>query len=273
MRFKNYIEVLSREKRPFRFIASRAICRLGLWRFFRISCDHYTLKLHPAALAMRLWVDGQDRGGDLEVITRILRAGDVYVDVGANIGQLALAASVCVGAAGVVYAFEPHPRTHRFLTDNIRLNRATNAVAVNAAVGDRDGWCVVSDGRSDDQNRISENGFRVLQVRLDQLFPSEVVRLLKIDVEGFEEFVLRGGESLLGRVDVIFFESCDQYAKRYGSTANSVISFLVSKGFVVYQVQGTVIKPVEPAEHEAECRNLIACRDPTVLTSAFSQER
>jgi FkbM family methyltransferase len=62
-----------------------------------------------------------------------LREGDLYVDVGANIGYFSLLASQCVGPAGKVIAVEADPETFKDLTSNLELNKARNVTARNIA--------------------------------------------------------------------------------------------------------------------------------------------
>jgi len=66
-------------------------------------------------------------------ILGLLRSGDVYVDVGSNVGYYAVLASAIVGATGRVIAIEPSPETAKVLEQNIQLNGAGNVTVVNAA--------------------------------------------------------------------------------------------------------------------------------------------
>ena len=65
-------------------------------------------------------------------ITERLKDGDVFVDVGANVGYFSLLASTLVGSGHVV-AVEPTPRAFDMLEESLRRSHATNVRAVNAA--------------------------------------------------------------------------------------------------------------------------------------------
>ena len=52
----------------------------------------------------------------------MLQRGDVFVDVGANIGYFSVLAACLVGEGGQVFAFEPDPDNFRLLRDNVALN-------------------------------------------------------------------------------------------------------------------------------------------------------
>ena len=65
-----------------------------------------------------------------------MRPGDVFVDVGANIGLYTLIAAHIVGASGRVYAFEPGSETYRRLLSNVQLNQMTNVSCHELALSD-----------------------------------------------------------------------------------------------------------------------------------------
>ena len=94
------------------------LMKTGLSRFFTIPMNGYKIKFSRSALAFTLFADREDRHDDEEFVKRILKNGDVYVDVGANIGTLALAASTKVSNNGKVIAIEAHPGTFDHLKAN-----------------------------------------------------------------------------------------------------------------------------------------------------------
>lgn len=136
----------------------------------------------------------------------LLRPGELFVDVGSNVGSYAVLAG-SIGARCV--AFEPVPSSFRRLLDNIALNRYEDRVtALNLAVGDtRSSALMTSD--EDTTNRIvTASDLRrnavveVQMVRLDDVVDGDPV-LIKIDVEGSEPEVLRGAYSLLRRKSLL----------------------------------------------------------------------
>src|SRR6266496_451229 len=74
-----------------------------------------------------------------EFVNRFLRPGDVFVDVGANIGLFTLIAASRVGPTGKVIAFEPTSETYERLVGNVRLNRLRNVDCVRSALSDHSG--------------------------------------------------------------------------------------------------------------------------------------
>ena len=232
---QRYFHILRQQKHTWRFLASRVLWRSRLCSLFAIHKESYRLKFHPTALSAILWIDPQDRGGDEEFLRRYLKESDSVVDVGANIGDLALTAASVVGPKGKVYCIEAHPRTYGFLLKNIALNDYSNIVTLNLALGDKQSEILFSDLRGDDQNRVSENGgISVKMARLDDLRLSEgAIQLLKIDVEGYEKFVLEGAPQTLERVSCIYFESYERHFSRYGYSCCDVIDLSEKRGFTL----------------------------------------
>lgn len=223
------------EREPLRFILSRLLWRSGLCRFVVIELGYGRLHFAPSALSAQMWLDPQGRATDTAFFKSVLRAGDVVVDVGANVGTLTILASRLVGPAGHVYALEPHPETYRFLQRNLVLNDARNVTAVPVAAGAADGRGGLISGRSDDQHRIGEGGVEVRMRSLDSLLSDDPrpIRLLKIDVEGFEKMVLEGAARVLLRTRFVYFETGDVLSSRYGYSTLDLVEDLRSRDFEV----------------------------------------
>jgi FkbM family methyltransferase len=138
-----------------------------------------------------------------QLLQRILFAGAVVVDAGANIGIYSEFLSRCIGPKGVVHSFEPCP-------DNfVRLRRATrklpNVWPRAAVVGERSGETMlyVSDSLNVDHRAYASEGnprraLQVAMVALDDYFkPGECVDLLKLDIQGYEMHALQGAKRLI----------------------------------------------------------------------------
>lgn len=127
-----------------------------------------------------------------------LRPGDKFIDVGANVGLYTLLARALVGQSGHVDSFEPMKATFKQLREEIDLNKLENVAIHNLAVSDVTGFvsfnettddCTahVSPDPSADQSRLS-----VRAVRLDSHLPDDTYAMMKMDIEGYEPFALRG---------------------------------------------------------------------------------
>lgn len=140
---------------------------------------------------------------DMSFVLHLLRPGDLFVDVGANIGSYTMLASGVCGARSI--AIEPDPRTVQHLGRNIAVNGLGGRVDLKmTAVGEETGTIAFTTGL-DTMNRVAAAGDRDAQMvplaRLDDLLDSCAPVLIKMDVEGFEAPALRGAEETLGCVD------------------------------------------------------------------------
>jgi FkbM family methyltransferase len=151
------------------------------------------------------------------VFVRVLGAGDVVVDIGANIGFLTVLAALLVGPSGRVVAFEPDPGNVERLRANLALNACVNVTIIEKAVTNQVGEVEfflnsdTSDGNAlwdpaqfpgnvkclATQKRITLQG-TTLDAEWEQLrLPAP--KLIKIDTEGAEQRVLEGMRGLLAR--------------------------------------------------------------------------
>lgn len=159
----------------------------------------------------------------IEALTGFLQPGDTFIDVGSHIGYYSMFALQMVGPTGAVFAFEPNPQTYGVLTANGLVNRAGNLYAYNCAVGDSPGIATFNINPEDEgmsslvfkSNQATQVSVHVTTLDfVAQAARLGPVRMLKIDVEGFEENVVRGANALLssGSVESIVFEINNNFA-------------------------------------------------------------
>ena len=184
-----------------------------------------------------------------EFVNHFLRPGDVFVDVGANIGLFTLIAASRVGPTGKVIAFEPTSKIYERLVGNVRLNRLRNVDCVRSALSDHtgeldllqsvdgfDAWNSFA-APTKGQSALPE---RVGVIEWDRYAEvhrlSGKVTMMKIDVEGWESRVLTGGREMLSRSDspVLQVEFTDDAAQAAGSSCRALYEFLESLGYRMY---------------------------------------
>jgi FkbM family methyltransferase len=138
---------------------------------------------------------------DMRFVLAYLEPGDLFVDVGANVGIYTLLASSVRDVT--VESFEPSPEAFSRLVENVELNNLGAHVAVHrAAAGEEDGTALLTQGRDCWNHLTSQRGDDAIEVpllRLDSILPSarRRVALIKIDVEGRERDVLSGAVQTL----------------------------------------------------------------------------
>ena len=141
--------------------------------------------------------------GTVKLIQSLLKSGDLFIDVGANIGFLSMVGAVSVGKKGEVIAFEPVPSTYAILKENKSLNKMNNLQLNSFALGSKNENVLIYEetnnrgGASIAIKRSENDGIPVEVKRLDELILDRPVQLIKIDVEGLELEVLKGGEQLI----------------------------------------------------------------------------
>jgi FkbM family methyltransferase len=127
-----------------------------------------------------------------------LREGDLFVDVGANLGVY----SVVVANHGCrVLAFEPNHSVAAILRENASLNRPELISVHECAVGDSTGL-VAFGGPTDSQGTLysaEADAETVPITTLDEAVAEERPALIKIDVEGYDGLVLKGGNGVIER--------------------------------------------------------------------------
>ncbi len=252
------------QSHPLRFLGSRLLWHSHMSALFTTNCGDYRLRFYPTSYSATLWLDPNERLADEQIFRKLLRKGDVVIDVGANIGSLTLAAASLVGPQGTVYSIEAHPRTYKYLLGNLRLNHVRNVTPLNVACGRDKSTVHFSNLRSDDQNHIADVGLSVPVERLDDLvilLAGQRIALLKIDVEGYEKFVLEGAARLLARTNAIYFESWEAHYNRWGYHLGEVLGVLRGHGFNTYRLSdGPAMVKVDEGYRSLHCENLLSLK-------------
>lgn len=263
MRLAHWVRVLRNHPRPLRLVAARVLQRTGLSPLFTIRLDGYALRFYPTNVSANLWINPDSRFHDLSLFTDYCRPGDTVIDVGANIGEVAIVCGQSVGQSGHVFAFEPHPRTYRFLVGNLSFNRCTNVSPRNVALGEADGMIRLSDDKRDDMNRIDVTGtIPVVMTTLDSAVPPSAVAFLKVDVEGAELGVLRGATQTIARAGCVNCELIDEHCRRYGHRMGDVIALLQAAGLATYRVaEPRRLTPVDATFRDPGAHELVALRN------------
>lgn len=137
------------------------------------------------------------------------RKGEIVVDVGAQVGRYSIIGSKLIGKEGKVIAIEPEPLNFELLKDNIKLHNAENVTPVNLALADMEGHIKLWLGKTpgwhsiiapNSEAKFTGNCINVRCTTLDNLLRQlgiQRIDWLKIDAEGAELTVLRGGLDIL----------------------------------------------------------------------------
>jgi FkbM family methyltransferase len=197
---------------------------------------------------------------DVDLFRRLVRPGDVVLDVGANIGHHTVVYSKAAGPAGRVYAFEPQRWVFQVLCANLVANDCLNASAHRLALGDKPGRLRLQavDYTADLNfgaaalSKLFQGDMRGESVPVGTLdafvADEEVPRVdfVKLDVQTFELFVLQGAKETLRRFRPrLFVEIAPYWMKRLnGYDHREVYALLREAG---YDLLDKRLEPVDEA--------------------------
>ena len=201
---------------------------------------------------------------EIVFVRRLLRPGMRVVDIGANYGTYSLAMGQAVAPEGRVWAYEPASATARYLRETIARNGLANVEMMQSALSDRTGSGRLRLDAQVELNRLVTDGDGE-EVRLTTLDVESGLRtwgridFIKIDAEGGELDIVRGGESFFAEQSpLVMFERRAAEGENEG-----VRSAFVARGYALFKLIGpdTCLVPVGPDESfDAFDLNLFACK-------------
>jgi FkbM family methyltransferase len=173
---------------------------------------------------------------DMAFVLHVLRQGDVFIDVGANVGSYTiLAAGVCKAQC---ISLEPVPKTFAHLLANVRLNDLESLVSCrNVAAGSAAGTVQFTSGLDTVNHVVAEDeqvgdAVSVPVDTLDGILRGVSATVIKIDVEGFESQVLDGsGETLRSSSLLAVLMEINGSGNRYGFNDDLLRERMESLGF------------------------------------------
>jgi FkbM family methyltransferase len=201
--------------------------------------------------ATQNWYGGLQEPPEMGFSLHVLRPGDLFLDVGANVGSYTILAGGAVKAR--VISVEPVPSTFKHLQTNIRLNGLDQIEAHCCGLSSTSGELLFT-SLLDTMNRVTLPGETLPSVRvpvmtLDELLQGRLPKVIKIDVEGHELSVMNGGTKTLSAPDVeaVIMET-NGSGERFGVTDDTLFRRMREFGF-------------QPAEYDPYSRRLVPqCR-------------
>jgi FkbM family methyltransferase len=191
--------------------------------------------------------------GVLDACLRTMRPGDVFYDIGANAGIVAIDVASTFGEDVTVHAFEPQPTLVNSLVTSIAMNAFTRAQAHRLLLGDRSGEAdfFVADHGVHSSLVSRESGATRLTCRMETidglvgagaLPPPSVI---KMDVEGAELLVLQGARNTLRAKPPVIVLEADDNMTRFGYTHSELFGLLRELAdYSIHRIDGTEWVPV-----------------------------
>src|SRR5262249_27074225 len=201
---------------------------------------------------------------EIAFVRRLLRPGMHAIDIGANYGTYTLSMARAVGTQGRVWAYEPASATARYLQKSIARNGLANVEMTQAALSDRTGTARLRLDTQAELNRLASegDGEEVAVTTLDaesRARPWGRIDFIKIDAEGGERDIIRGGETFFTEQSpLVMFERRAADGENEG-----VRSAFLTRGYALFKLIGpdSHLVPVGSDERfDAFDLNLFACK-------------
>jgi FkbM family methyltransferase len=200
-----------------------------------------------SVLGMHLSTAGVHEPTLTRLVLTLLRPSDVFVDIGGNEGYFSVIAAACVGP-GAVHCIEPQSRLREHLKRNFELNGA-EVTLHELAIADRDGSVDLFLRPSTNTGasslfrhwKVGSRAERVPCMTLDSFFDRcaiERARLIKIDCEGAEPLIVKGGERIWAAHRVEFVAMEYHTAISGAAECRQAHLRLLRAGYVLTRVSG-----------------------------------
>jgi FkbM family methyltransferase len=196
------------------FFHLRLLCYLLLFRLLRVNIklkkwiNNISLNIQSDQSVLTLaYLYGIQDFNEFQFMRNFLKSGDIFVDVGGNVGTYATFAAGVLGCE--VYTFEPNRESASILKNNVADNSLNESVHIySVALGDIVGKVNFTTGfRAKNRVLYGDENYEkteIVEVKTLDSLEIDAVRALKIDVEGSEISVLRGAIRTLQSESLLF---------------------------------------------------------------------
>lgn len=191
-------------------------------------------------------------------LLKMVKPGMTFFDVGSNIGTYSVLLAHFL-PKGEVFSFEPLTKNFENLQHNITLNNFHNIHAHKLGLSDRHRECEIFyianesnlGSASLKRKNASQQSETIKMVDLDSFCNEhkiDNIDIMKIDVEGAESTVLKGGEKVIAKQDkmILVMELMDEHLKKFNSSSREIYDYLIAMQFKAYKPSGWpfAIKPL-----------------------------
>lgn len=174
-----------------------------------------------------------------------LNAGDTFMDIGGNIGWYSILLDKSFPNIQI-YSFEPEPVNADCFRYNMKLNNSENIDLVEKGVSDISGYKTMYVYKNSNKGRNSLlpiNNFGTIEIEvvsLDNFVKDKhvkKVKFIKIDIEGYEYFALKGAQNTLAKTELLLMEFAPTFMRKGNINPDDVLSFLAKQKFKPYVLE------------------------------------
>ena len=241
--------------------------------FFKFNLNKdVAINLYKDSILSKYIYDGFETT-ETDYVSSVLKKGDIFLDIGANIGLFSLLASKIVGDEGAVICFEPSPSTFTRLAENVQLNNFKNIDLRNIGLSDKcaelkfyvsdngyDAWNSFAPSQDNKLEKSIQVPVSTLDIELKDVDKSRI-KVVKIDVEGWEKFVLKGGaDFFVNHNPIVLVEFTEENTFNAGYSVHELYDIMEDFGYVWHTIEnGKLI--VETKKLHYPYNNLIAIKN------------
>lgn len=182
----------------------------------------------------------------VETIRPYIHTGTTVIDVGSNLGQMAMIFSGLVGADGNVYAIEADPFIYHVFRMNLKANGCSNVTALNYAAYDHGDDTVLYPEQdfkalgsygSYGVDPTATEGRPIRTMMIDSLTIEQRVSAIKVDIQGCDLIALRGAKATIERhKPAIIFEFEQDFQPKFGTSLDDYMAFVGDIGYRVEKI-------------------------------------
>lgn len=192
------------------------------------------------------------------VISHLIKPGDTVIDAGANFGYNGVLMGKQVGPNGTLVSFEPQRIIYQQMNGNLILNEIYNAITFQVALGDGSissttmapvnynlSWVNIGD------TSVGDGGEEVMVYTIDSLSFNRI-DFIKLDVQGYELFTLKGAEGHLKVFQPdLFIEIEPHQLNKFDVTEDQLIDYIKSLGYRMFKINNEY-----PCDHICTINNI-----------------
>lgn len=225
---------------------------------FKIYCNPLTL------IGAKIIYTGNYEPALKKIFRSVIKKGNRVLDIGANIGFHTLYFAELVGPTGKVIAFEPVSFNYKALQNNIRINEIQNIITKHMALGIKNETVMISADEDSNNpgayNLFDKQGAVVIECCIgdEVITDNEKIDFIKIDVEGFEAFVIEGLLKTISKHrPVIIFEYDRHYHKKTNLPEDHIFLMLSELGYSLQYISNKGLQNIYSFQ-EIKSANILA---------------